>query len=148
VLKQKLSELSDRTASIPSDAVGNISSSEKSMEAASGELSNSNIPSAIDSEKKALDDLLDSKEAIENASSQMKQMAGSGGAMGTSGQIRMRGNGAGGYTGFRTGFVKLPSKDDYKPPKEFREEIIKSLRQKYPQKYETIIKDYFKRLIE
>jgi len=147
-LKQKLSELSDKTASIPPDAVGNISWSEKSMEAASGELSKSDIPSAIDSEKKALDDLLDSKEALEKASSQMKQMSGTSGTMGTSGQIRMRGNGAGGYTGFRTGFVKIPSKDDYKPPKEFREEIIKSLRQKYPQKYETIIKDYFKRLIE
>ncbi|MBI5574258.1 MAG: DUF4175 family protein [Elusimicrobia bacterium] len=147
-LKQKLSELADKTASIPSDAVGNISSSEKSMATASAELSNSNIPSAIDSEKKALDDLLDSKEAIENASSQMKQMAGSGGTMGTSGQIRMRGDGMGGHMGFRTGFVKIPSKDDYKPPKEFREEIIKSLRQKYPKKYETIIKDYFKRLIE
>lgn len=148
VLKQKLSELADRTASIPSDAVDNISSSEKSMATASAELSNSNIPSAIDSEKKALDDLLNGKDAMDKASGQMKQMSGAGGTMGTSGQIRMRGNGAGGHTGFRTGFVKIPSKDDYKPPKEFREEIIKSLRQKYPQKYETIIKDYFKRLIE
>ncbi|HAX62313.1 MAG TPA: hypothetical protein DCX95_07165 [Elusimicrobia bacterium] len=147
-LKQKLSKLADRTASIPSDAVGNISSSEKSMESGAGELSNSNIPSSLDFEKKALDDLLNGKDAMEKASSQMKQMPGAGGTMGTSGQIRMRGNGAGGHTGFRTGFVKIPSKDDYKPPKEFREEIIKSLRQKYPQKYETIIKDYFKRLIE
>lgn len=147
-LKQKLSGLADRTASIPPDAVGNISSSEKLMAAAAGELSNSNISSAIDFEKKALDDLLNGKDAMDKASSQMKQMSGAGGTMGTSGQIRMRGNGAGGHTGFRTGFVKIPSKDDYKPPKEFREEIIKSLRQKYPQKYETIIKDYFKRLIE
>jgi len=147
-LKQKLSELSDKTASIPSDAVGNISSSAKSMATASSELSNSNILSAMDSEKKALDDLLNGKDAMDKASSQMKQMSGAGGTMGTSGQIRMSGNGGGGYTGFRTGFVKIPSKDDYKPPKEFREEIIKSLRQKYPQKYETIIKDYFKRLIE
>ncbi|MDO8735368.1 MAG: DUF4175 family protein [Elusimicrobiota bacterium] len=147
-LKQKLSELAKRTASIPSQTVENISSSAKSMATASSELSNSNILSAMDSEKKALDDLLNGKDAMDKASSQMKQMSGAGGTMGTSGQIRMRGNGAGGYTGFRTGFVKIPSKDDYKPPKEFREEIIKSLRQKYPQKYETIIKDYFKRLIE
>ena len=88
---------------------------------------------------------------MEKASSQTKSAlvgAGISRMNGTSGQIRMRGNGEGGYTGCRSGFVKIPSKDEYRPPKEFREEIIKSLRQKYPQKYEIIIKDYFKRLIE
>ncbi|OGS45522.1 MAG: hypothetical protein A2539_10170 [Elusimicrobia bacterium RIFOXYD2_FULL_34_15] len=147
-LKQKLSELSKQTLSLPSETLENISSSEKSMDSASGELTNSNLPPAVDFEKKALDELSNGKEALKNASEQMSQMAKSSGSRGGMGQPKIRTSGGGGYTGFRSGFVKIPSADDYKPPKEFRETIIESLRQKYPQKYDTIIKDYFKRLIE
>ncbi|MEW6556711.1 MAG: DUF4175 family protein [Elusimicrobiota bacterium] len=149
-LQNKLSVLSYQTLSIPRESIKNISDSEKSMGIAANELSNFNTTSAVDSEKKALDDLLNSKDSLEKASNQMKQLAigTTPMGMGSSGMVRVSGNGTGGYTGFRTGYVKIPSLDDYKPPKEFRETIIESLRQKYPQKYEPIIKDYFKRLIE
>lgn len=151
-LNQKLSKISEQTLSFPPDTIQKISSSEKNMGSAADELAQANTVPAIDSEKKALDDLLSGKESLENAAGQMDQMLTGAGSnpMGSGGQqIRMSGQGgAGGYTGFRTGFVKIPSADEYKPPKEFRESIIESLRQKYPAKYEPIIKEYFKRLIE
>ncbi|MFH1540365.1 MAG: hypothetical protein ABID79_00690 [Elusimicrobiota bacterium] len=147
-IKQNLLELANKTTLVSLETIEGILSSEKSMEGASGELLISNILSAIDFEKKALDDLLNSKDALDKTSSQMKSIMGESMAGRTMQRIRMRGNDSGGSTGFRGRFVKIPSKDDYRPPKEFREEIIKSLRQKYPQKYEMLIKDYFKRLVE
>jgi len=147
-LTKTFSDLSKKSLSIPSDITKKISSSEKSMGSASEELNNTNIPSAVDYEKKALDELLSSKESLQNASDQMTQMSKSGNSGMSGGMPRIRASGTGGYTGFRSGFVKIPSADEYKPPKELRETIIESLQQKYPQKYDTIIKDYFKRLIE
>ncbi|MDD5687141.1 MAG: DUF4175 family protein [Elusimicrobia bacterium] len=153
LLHKKVLGILSKTLSIPSDAAKKILSSQEAMGSASDELSNANDPSAVDFEKKALNDLLSGKEGLEGALSQMGQASSMGGkgSMGMGGKFRTRGNRGnkeGGYTGFREGFVKIPSIDEYKPPKEFRESIIESLRQKYPQKYETIIKDYFKRLIE
>ena len=55
---------------------------------------------------------------------------------------------SGGMYGFKAARVKLPGKDDYKPPKEFRQEIMDALKEKYPQKYEKLIKEYFRRLTE
>ena len=57
----------------------------------------------------------------------------------------------GGQTGSRgtaSGKVRLPKAEDYKPPKEFREELLRSLKEKYPDIYEDIIHKYFKRLSE
>jgi hypothetical protein len=44
--------------------------------------------------------------------------------------------------------VRLPRADDYRPPKEIREEILNALKEKYPKTYESIIHKYFKRLAE
>ena len=44
------------------------------------------------------------------------------------------------------GAVRIPGAGDYLPPKEFREEILESLKEKYPESQGGLIKDYFKRL--
>jgi hypothetical protein len=59
-------------------------------------------------------------------------------------QVRT-GNGA---TGWRSAPVALPRADEYRPPQEFRQEIMDALREKYPLQYEKMIKDYFRRLTE
>jgi hypothetical protein len=47
-----------------------------------------------------------------------------------------------------TGRVRLPRVQDFKAPKAFREELLESLREKYPKIYEDIIHKYYKRLSE
>ena len=57
-------------------------------------------------------------------------------------------NSPGGRSGFRRGIVRIPGPEEYTPPKEFREEIMESLKEKYPKSEENVIKDYFKRLTQ
>lgn len=54
----------------------------------------------------------------------------------------------GGVSGARVAPVRLPRADEYKPPKEFREELLRSLREKYPKAYERAIKDYYEHFAE
>ena len=55
-------------------------------------------------------------------------------------------SGPGGKMGARLEFVPMPTAKDYQPPKEIREELERSLREKRPAAYDGIIKDYFKRI--
>jgi hypothetical protein len=43
------------------------------------------------------------------------------------------------------GPTRLPRAGDYRPPKEFREELLKALEEKYPSRQGPLIEDYFKR---
>lgn len=51
-----------------------------------------------------------------------------------------------GSRGSATGRVRLPSADEYRPPKELREELERSLREPRPAAHDNAIKEYFRRL--
>ena len=55
-------------------------------------------------------------------------------------------SGAGGLTGADTGFVPLPSAQDYMPPREIRRDLEESLQERRPRAYDPVIKDYFRRI--
>jgi hypothetical protein len=42
--------------------------------------------------------------------------------------------------------VRLPSSEEYRPPRELREELERSLRESRPAAHDAEIKEYFKRL--
>ena len=56
------------------------------------------------------------------------------------------GSGSGGQRGSALGRVRLPSADDYRPPRELREELERSLRESRPAQSDSAIKEYFRRL--
>ena len=45
--------------------------------------------------------------------------------------------------GARRGPTRLPRAEDFRPPKEYREELLKALDEKYPSRDEGLIEDYF-----
>jgi len=51
-----------------------------------------------------------------------------------------------GSRGSATGRVRLPSADEYRPPRELREELERSLREPRPAAHDSAIKEYFRRL--
>lgn len=51
-----------------------------------------------------------------------------------------------GARGSSTGRVRLPSADEYRPPRELREELERSLREPRPAAHDSAIKEYFRRL--
>jgi uncharacterized phage infection (PIP) family protein YhgE len=54
----------------------------------------------------------------------------------------------GGFTGLDTEKFRLPGKEDYKAPRNFREEILESLKQGVPPQMKEQIERYFKNLSE
>ena len=54
----------------------------------------------------------------------------------------------GGFTGLDTEKFRLPGKEDYKAPRNFREEILDSLKQGVPRQMKEQIERYFKNLSE
>ncbi len=44
--------------------------------------------------------------------------------------------------------VTLPSEDQYQVPGQFREEILKAMKNKYPRKYERLVGEYYKELVK
>ena len=53
-----------------------------------------------------------------------------------------------GFTGLDTEKFRLPGKDEYKAPRNFREEILESLKQGVPPQMKEQIERYFKNLSE
>jgi hypothetical protein len=53
-----------------------------------------------------------------------------------------------GFTGLDTEKFRLPGKEDYKAPRNFREEILESLKQGVPPQMKEQIERYFKNLSE
>ena len=51
-----------------------------------------------------------------------------------------------GRSGSALGRVRLPSADEYRPPRELREELERSLREPRPAADDSSVKEYFKRL--
>lgn len=62
------------------------------------------------------------------------------------GGLRKAGNAPRGSRGAGMGFVPLPSSREYKPPKELREELERSLQESRPPAHDPLIKEYFKRI--
>jgi hypothetical protein len=53
-----------------------------------------------------------------------------------------------GVTGVQNAPVRIPTEEDYRPPVAFREELLKSLKEKYPEIYDDVIHKYYRRLTE
>jgi hypothetical protein len=70
----------------------------------------------------------------------------SGGESGAMSMTAVRRRGGGGAAGARLERVKLPSAEDYRPPKELRDELRKTLSEPRPAAADAAVKEYLKRL--
>ncbi len=80
----------------------------------------------------------------ESAAGGAQKSMGAGSSPG--GTMTMRAGGSRGRSGLRFEHVRLPSANDYQPPRELREELQKSLHESRPAAFDPAIKEYFKRL--
>ena len=81
--------------------------------------------------------------AVSSASAGKEASGGAGGGAFISGSVRAAVRGA---RGSGLGRVRLPSADEYRPPRELREELERSLREPRPAAHDLQIREYFKRL--
>lgn len=130
---------------IPPSVFRDIDAAGREMDAAAQSLAAGAAAAAGEHGRKALEYLGAGGEGIQSAAGQMGERGEGQPAAGRQ-MIQMRA--AGGASGFHTAPVKLPRLDEYKAPAAFRQEIMEALKEKYPQRYERIIKDYFRKLTE
>jgi hypothetical protein len=144
-LDKKVQELSRKTSSITPDISANLRAASKEMGNASANLERAGTKDALSNERKALEYLSKAQGSMQDAMQSLQQMQGQ---MNKPMAGFIQGKQGGGVAGVRTGHVELPGIDEYVPPKEFREELLKALKEKYPEKYGEIIKKYYRKLTE
>ncbi|OGS19926.1 MAG: hypothetical protein A3J83_04745 [Elusimicrobia bacterium RIFOXYA2_FULL_40_6] len=146
-LDRKIQEISRQSAEITPEISYNLRMAAHEMTNAQSSLAGSKPKEALQSAQKALDFLTSSGDSMKSAGEGIKMMQSKFGkpmALPTQRKSAM----SGGKTGVQSGAVELPDISDYLPPKEFREELIKALKEKYPQTYEQVIKQYYRKLTE
>ena len=142
-LAGEISKMGASSALVKPETVESIQSAAKEMESATQSLGKGDSGAAVPSQERALSNLRKGQGMMQEMGqslSQMKERRGQSQA----GMIQPKGGG--GSSGMRHGAVRIPGAGDYLPPKEFREEILESLKEKYPESQGGLIKDYFKRL--
>jgi hypothetical protein len=151
-LESELSKLAAKSALLGPDILESVESARKEMGLSSQSLREARTEAAQEHQQKVLSELRQGQEDMQKTMEQMGQMkaggSGSSGA-GQPGFFQTRGGtGNAGEQGVRRGAVKIPRAEDYLPPRQFREEILESLKERYPKSQESVIKDYYKKLTE
>ncbi len=147
-VRQQLQALSRKTASLGLPITQPLSKAAQEMKAAGGSLGGADSRGALPHEEGALSNLLETQNGLNEAQQAMSEMAGRpGSGSGGGPRVIARPGGAGGR-GAGNGRVRLPTAEDYRPPREFREDLLESLKENYPKIYEDIIHRYYRRLAE
>jgi hypothetical protein len=160
-LKSRLDQLSQFIPFLSPELRQNIGEAGEFMGEAQGELSERRARQAIPPEEEALRRLSQGQQAMQQAMQQMAQR-------GQMGQIPVpmvlrrpgdpfafnqqpfpdRSPREQGRMGVNTRDFKIPGKEEYKAPKQFREEIMEALKRGAPSQFKGQIEQYFKNLTE
>jgi hypothetical protein len=132
------------------------------MASATGKLAGRAPGEAVPDQREALYRLMQAQNAAAQAASQMGKLSGlqSGGQAagdeagtlfgllpgGTSSGGRNRREG--GRTGISVRNFRIPGSQEYQVPREFREELLESMKAGYPRNFEKAIRDYFRSIAE
>jgi hypothetical protein len=173
VLKERTEELHEKLESLfqlfpqlDPKIVQNIGEAGKSMGSAQTRLGQLDSRGAVPPEQNALDRLAQSQQQMQSSMQQMAQR----GQLGNMPMTRLYRQGRflpfgsltplpgmpqfpefdieSGFTGLDTEKFRLPGKDEYKAPRNFREEILESLKKGVPPQMKEQIERYFKNLSE
>ena len=165
-LHEKLEALFQLFPQLDPKIVQNIGEAGRSMGSAQNRLGQLDSRGAVPPERSALERLSESQQQMQSAMQQMAQR----GQLGNMPVTRLFRQGRflpygsmtplpgmpqfpefdieSGFTGLDTEKFRLPGKDDYKAPRNFREEILESLKQGVPPQMKEQIERYFKNLSE
>jgi tetratricopeptide (TPR) repeat protein len=156
-LRQKSDELSqmfqqmNRDNPMISPMLSNkMNSSGRHMKSAENRLQKGQIPESIESENQALRQLSETREMLDQLkeASQRPSRSRSQRTMRLGQGQAPDGQRGGSSTRMQQEKVTLPGEDQYKVPGQFREEILKAMKNKYPKQYERMVGEYYKELVK
>ncbi|MFQ5672710.1 MAG: hypothetical protein ACE5G9_06410 [Nitrospinales bacterium] len=148
-LGQEFSQMSDLNPMISSEFSMKMSNAGKYMKMAENDLRQANVPESIDSENNALRELSETREmldAMKNLGSGQRKSGKQ--SLVKLGSGRARDPRRGGAMRMQREKIHLPSEDQYQVPVEFRAEILKAMKHRYPKKYERFVTEYYKELVK
>jgi hypothetical protein len=156
-LSQQAKEMSDsfnkmnqENPLLPPSLSQNMSRAERNLKNAGDRLTAQQVQRGVDSENKAL-------KAIQETQSLLNEIKNSGSQMSRQGNqktpIRLgtgnrRDSRRGGKPRMQKEQVHLPSEDQYKVPRAFREDILDAMKNQTPKSYERLVKEYYKELVQ
>jgi hypothetical protein len=144
-IRNGLDTLSHMSAVFDPEILENISFAVVYMGKASQELTGYMPLDAVGSGRRALAYLSMSENKMEDFSKQMQSMPKSL-SSGQSGLHKRPSGGQAGRRGFKEGYVEIPGAAEARGGEEIREKILKELKEKYPERYRKLIREYFKSL--
>ncbi len=140
------SELQEQAPSLPGEVLEHLDQASLDMNDAAGEMMLGNPGPARAPARDARAQLEKARESVQGARQKMgSSMMGMGMPMGMSSSGRNRGSSSRGLS--TEGEVDIPEEDAYKVPEEFREQILKAMKEDSPEAYKNLNRDYYERLV-
>ena len=148
--QNELKKLELTVPDFPGDAVSDLGKAQDEQRNAESSLNGADSESALSEEAGALSRLNHGLHSLDQTLKAQSSLASGlmpgAGAQGSTLQI-LSGDSSGSM-GANIGLVPLPSPQNYQPLKKLRKELEKSLQEKSPQRYENLIKSYFRRIAQ
>ena len=144
-LQKDLEALAEELGAPPPRAAARLEAAQGEQSLAEEDLGGGDTASALGHQEKALAHLEQGGQDMKNAAASRQQIEigiGAGFSQPSGGAQTVPGSGF----GARVEPVPLPKVRDYLPPRELREELERSLRERRPAAYDPVIKEYFKRI--
>jgi HAMP domain-containing protein len=147
-LKEDMEKFSQKTPLLGQEPVEHLKAAGEAMQGAEGGLSDRNPGAAVTDEREALYRLSQAQQKLQEARDRVAQgMMGKGMPMPRWAGGQQRGTEEGAY-GAMLREVQLPTPEDYKVPKEFRQDILDAMRAPSPRGFEEQNKKYYRKLVE
>ncbi|MBT3366213.1 MAG: hypothetical protein HN472_01205 [Nitrospina sp.] len=149
-MKDLFNKMNQENPLLPPALSQNMGDAKRNLKNAGNRLKSQQVQRGIDSENKALKSLQQTKNLlneIKNSGSQMSKH----GTKETPLQLgtgRRRDPRRGGAPRMQKEQVLLPSEDQYKVPRAFREEILDAMKKQTPKSYERLVNEYYKELVQ
>jgi len=135
---------------LPPSLSQNMGDAKRNLKNAENRLKTQQVQRSIDSENKALKSLQETKNLLNEIKNSGSQMSEQGNQktplqLGTGSRRDPR---RGGAPRMQKEQVLLPSEDQYKVPRAFREEILDAMKKQTPKSYERLVGEYYKELVQ
>ncbi|HOW28012.1 MAG TPA: DUF4175 family protein [Elusimicrobiota bacterium] len=141
-LRSEIQDMARQTAVLEPKLIRRLSDAADAMGKAVTRLDDPDTHACVSWQEKALRLLEDSHESMSSGYQSLTTL-GKSYDQPLTGSLQPMGSHA--PSGGHTGIVHIPGADEFKPPREFREELLQSMKEKYPKIHERMIRDYYER---
>ena len=140
-LRQDARKMMEEMPFMPGDSGDLMDMAAQGMEQSRSELERSHAPRAADPQQQAVHSMKSLREGLDKAQQQMQQNMKFGGMKPGLRQGQ-------GLRKMEKEKVAIPKAEDYKTPKELREDLLEAMKRKAPKAYEPQNRQYYKELVQ